>query len=1030
MLPLREGSCTGRDNQEWRLSPTADGYYNLIVQSSGKCMQRAFGSIVQNSCGSSPDGQKFRFTAVTGGYYNLIAKYNGYCVTIAQDASGTLQTFEKPCDGQDSQKLRMTTDAPLPAEVKLLAKHSNKCAEVSGVSGADGARLQQWGCHVGDNQRFQLTGTTDAAGQADGYYKLVARHSGKCVDVSGHATGDGAAIQQWSCNGGDNQRFRLAATPDGHHNLVAKHSGKCLNLANMSAANGAVLDQWGCSNIDSQKFKLVDAAPLTTIVTITAKHSGKALDVSGVSHADGARIQQWTYAGQDNQRWRLANTGDGYYNLVAVHSGKCIDVYNFGTADGALVNQWTCNGQDAQKLRLEATGDGHYRLVVKHSGKCLNLANMSAANGAFVDQWSCSTIDSQRFKLLAEDLTSGSAVKKIGRGWCTGGANRQTVLENDHMALKFYASHLELQVEGVSASKFFPDPAHWGDGNLCFQGDGNLVVYNSSGTAVWASGTDGTSANTLVLDGCTLKISDGWNTYWSYTAPGCQDAAVKSNGGWCRDLSQAGTLAARDAVHLDWRDSGELVLQHTDGSVLFTSGTAGTGRNLCFQADGNLAIYGANGPVWSAGTAGKAVDTLTVDSCGVALVERTTSDWYGIEYEGTTEHWRRGDGRCDASAIRRPSTFSRMCRTAGASGTMLRTGDVSLAWTGGNLVFSDASGVQRWTSGATGGQMMCQDFGKWVIYSSSGAEVWKLGQSPDVLSLEGCTVALSRFSGTTTWSQGGYFCGPGVNGSAFSFVYDKWFGNSTFGAGLWIVAGGADASTLADLRAKANASPRLKSAMGSLMTATVQPSFAKVLGNAGIDATVFEKRVTIIEADGYVTNENNGAQQNRATLEVLGFTLFNQSIGASYSKSVEKEFFSKSTTFSLLGVPITVEGSLTGEVGISGDAELGSTGLGFHLTPFAGLSATGSAAVGCDYVSAGVEGTVTIIDVSVPFGLDLSFGSADFGAYSASASLELSTLDGELELFAKAIGQKASKTIFSWDGRHTSVPLFSKSGYL
>lgn len=40
---------------------------------------------------------------------------------------------------------------------------------------------------------------------------LVARHSGKCLDVSGVATHDGANIHQWTCiYGQPNQEWRLA----------------------------------------------------------------------------------------------------------------------------------------------------------------------------------------------------------------------------------------------------------------------------------------------------------------------------------------------------------------------------------------------------------------------------------------------------------------------------------------------------------------------------------------------------------------------------------------------------------------------------------------------------------------------------------------------------------------------------------------------------------------------------------------------------------------------------------------------------
>jgi Ricin-type beta-trefoil lectin domain-like len=40
------------------------------------------------------------------------------------------------------------------------------------------------------------------------HYKVIAKHSGKCLDIAGVSTADGANVQQWSCYGGNNQRWR------------------------------------------------------------------------------------------------------------------------------------------------------------------------------------------------------------------------------------------------------------------------------------------------------------------------------------------------------------------------------------------------------------------------------------------------------------------------------------------------------------------------------------------------------------------------------------------------------------------------------------------------------------------------------------------------------------------------------------------------------------------------------------------------------------------------------------------------------
>ncbi|WP_028608973.1 RICIN domain-containing protein [Paenibacillus harenae] len=49
----------------------------------------------------------------------------------------------------------------------------------------------------------------DVIGLANGACKLIARHSGKAMDVDAASTADGASIQQWTDTGGSNQQWYL-----------------------------------------------------------------------------------------------------------------------------------------------------------------------------------------------------------------------------------------------------------------------------------------------------------------------------------------------------------------------------------------------------------------------------------------------------------------------------------------------------------------------------------------------------------------------------------------------------------------------------------------------------------------------------------------------------------------------------------------------------------------------------------------------------------------------------------------------------
>jgi Ricin-type beta-trefoil lectin domain-like len=134
------------------------------------------------------------------------------------------------------------------------------------------------------------------------YYKIVNRNSGKVLDVTANSTADGAAIEQWSDNGGTNQQWSLVAVGSSYK-IVNRNSGKVLDVTANSTTNGAVIEQWSDNGGTNQQWSLTTLSGGYS--SITNRNSGLVLDVSGNSMADGAAVIQWSWNGGNNQQWSL-----------------------------------------------------------------------------------------------------------------------------------------------------------------------------------------------------------------------------------------------------------------------------------------------------------------------------------------------------------------------------------------------------------------------------------------------------------------------------------------------------------------------------------------------------------------------------------------------------------------------------------------------------------------------------------------------------------------------------------------------------
>jgi hypothetical protein len=130
--------------------------------------------------------------------------------------------------------------------------------------------------------------------------------------------------------------------PNGTYSIVNRNSGQAMDVPGWSGAQGTALDQWSVNGGANQKWQLTNLG--NNLVELVNANSGLAAEVNGSSTAAGAQIDQRQYVGTANQIWSVVSVGGGYYELVNQNSGMALDVPGWSGTPGTLLDQWNVNG--------------------------------------------------------------------------------------------------------------------------------------------------------------------------------------------------------------------------------------------------------------------------------------------------------------------------------------------------------------------------------------------------------------------------------------------------------------------------------------------------------------------------------------------------------------------------------------------------------------------------------------------------------------------------------------------------------------
>ncbi|MCF7989744.1 MAG: RICIN domain-containing protein [Thiohalocapsa sp.] len=252
----RDCSVTGAE-ERWNVRITGGGSdstitYAGLITSSATLQTDGFSLEGNDVLDSTPgDGTvDFDLKAIRGGQDGFALRFGegaDVCFNPATLPAGAV--VKVGADGQtltgafNLQTLEACDGAPPPSPVTLTARHSGKCADVDSASMQDGASVLQWTCTGGDHQRWVF----EPAGA--GYYTVTSVNSGLCLAVAGASQANAAKVVQSICNGSHSQQI----TYD-NGEMRFRHSGQCMDVSGQSAADGADIIQWPCNGQMNQRF--------------------------------------------------------------------------------------------------------------------------------------------------------------------------------------------------------------------------------------------------------------------------------------------------------------------------------------------------------------------------------------------------------------------------------------------------------------------------------------------------------------------------------------------------------------------------------------------------------------------------------------------------------------------------------------------------------------------------------------------------------------------------------------------------------
>ena len=330
--------------------------------------------------------------------------------------------------------------------------NKNRGMDVVDFSKDNGAQVQLYDYLGNPHQQFILYDC------GEGYYQLVARNSGKVVEIPQSSKGNGEWIKIYDNNGTHTQQWAVVENRYDEASAVtlytdASYKGKAVTLSegqyNLSrmglynlkdndmsslkvtpgfkvtiyeddnfngksksytASESFVGEEWN-DKMSSLKVEAYGKSGLSGDYKLQNRNSGKFLDLDNNNTDNKTAIVQYDDEYIDaTQIWTLTEIGGekGVYSIcTSVNKRQGMDVADWSKDNGAQVQLYEYIGNRNQQFIVVEKGDGYYQFVSRLSGKVIEIPGSSKDNGEWIKLYDNNGTNTQQWKFVSPSVYSG-----------------------------------------------------------------------------------------------------------------------------------------------------------------------------------------------------------------------------------------------------------------------------------------------------------------------------------------------------------------------------------------------------------------------------------------------------------------------------------------------------------------------------------------------------------------------------------------------------------------------------------------------